>query len=168
MKSSSQTVINLPVDRIDLPAWLAKLSDRDYQACSPAHRAAGIFYENGVFGSINVENVGGHLLVHHYLAEDASAQRITMRSRNTRAYVLHIAPATIEVIWKLEVEPRDSGTRCFVARSKRTYRRSWLSWRHLRCCLFSCAGMCRARRRNSPPTSPAKSRKGGSDVRRSD
>jgi hypothetical protein len=113
MKSSSQTVINLPVDRIDLPAWLAKLSDRDYQACSPAHRAAGIFYENGVFGSINVENVGGHLLVHHYLAEDASAQRITMRSRNTRAYVLHIAPATIEVIWKLEVEPRDSGSSLF-------------------------------------------------------
>jgi len=36
-----------------------------------------------------------------------------MRSRNTRAYVLHIAPATIEVIWKLEVEPRDSGSSLF-------------------------------------------------------
>jgi len=34
MKSSSETVIKLSTDRIDLPAWLATISDRDYQACS--------------------------------------------------------------------------------------------------------------------------------------
>ena len=54
MKSSSQTVIGLPADRLDLRAWLAILSDRDYQACSPAHRAAGVFHENGVFGTMIV------------------------------------------------------------------------------------------------------------------
>ncbi len=113
MKSSSQTVIDLPADRIDLPAWLATMSDRDYQACSRGHLAAGVYYEDGVLGSINVENVGGHLLVQHYLAEDLSAHRITMRSRNTRAYVLHTAPATIEVVWRLEVEPRDSASSLF-------------------------------------------------------
>src|SRR5262245_29475382 len=113
MKSTFQTIIDLPSDRIDLPAWLAMLSDRDYQACSPAHRAAGIFYENGVFGSVNVENVGGHLLVHHYLAEDASAGRIVMRSRNTRVYVMHMAPATIEVIWTLEIERKESKSSLF-------------------------------------------------------
>ncbi len=113
MKSSSQTVIDLPADRIDLPAWLATMSDRDYQACSRGHLAAGVYYEDGVLGSINVENVGGHLLVQHYLAEDPSAHRITMRSRNTRAYVLHTVPATIEVVWRLEVEPRDSASSLF-------------------------------------------------------
>jgi hypothetical protein len=107
MKSSSATVINLPADQIDLPHWLATLSDRDYQACARGHVAAGTYHQDGVLGSINVENVGGHLLVQHYLAEDASPHRITMRSRNTRAYVLHTFPATIEVIWWLEVEPRD-------------------------------------------------------------
>lgn len=113
MKSSSQTVIGLPADRIDLPAWLAILSDRDYQACSPAHRAAGVFHEDGVFGSINVESVGGHLLVHHYLSEGASARRIVMHSRNTRVYVMHTVPATIEVIWTLEIEPQDSKSSLF-------------------------------------------------------
>ena len=108
MKSSSQTVIGLPADRIDLRAWLAILSDRDYQACSPAHRAAGVFHEDGVFGSINVESVGGHLLVHHYLSEHASARRVVMHSRNTRVYVMHTVPATIEVIWTLEIEPQDN------------------------------------------------------------
>lgn len=113
MKASSETVVDLPVERIDLPAWLKILSDRDYQACSPGHRAAGTFYENGVFGSVNVESVGGHLLVHHYLAEDATPARIVMRSRDTRVYVMHTAPATIEVIWTVEVQQNDGGSALF-------------------------------------------------------
>lgn len=113
MKASSATVINLPADRIDLPAWLATLSDRDYQACARGHVAAGSYHQDGVLGSINVENVGGHLLIQHYLAEDATPHRITMRSRNTRTYVLHTFPATIEVIWWLEVEPKDSTSSLF-------------------------------------------------------
>jgi hypothetical protein len=31
-----------------------------------------------------------------------------MHSKNTRVYVLHVFPATIEVIWILGVEPKDS------------------------------------------------------------
>jgi hypothetical protein len=33
-----------------------------------------------------------------------------MHSMNTRVYVLHVFPSTIEVIWTLGVEPRDSQT----------------------------------------------------------
>jgi hypothetical protein len=113
MKTSSQTTINLATERIDLPAWLALLSDRDYQACSPDHRAAGVFHEDGVFGSVNVESVGGHLLVHHYLAETATPRRLVMHSRDTRVYVMHTVPATIEVIWTLEIEPKDSESSLF-------------------------------------------------------
>ncbi len=96
MKATSQTVINLPVEGIDVSAWLAQLSDRDYQACSPGHLAAGIFYENGVFGSINVENVGGHLLVHHYLAEGASPRRGTNRA-DTHRHVSRAATTTRDI-----------------------------------------------------------------------
>jgi len=113
MRSSFQTELDLTADRIDLPAWLGILSDRDYQACSPDHIAAGTFYEDGIFGSVNVESVGGHLLVHHYLAEAASPRRIVMHSRNTRVYLLHTVPATIEVIWTLEVERKDSRSSLF-------------------------------------------------------
>ncbi len=107
MKTSYQTVIEHPADRIDLTQWLSNLSDRDYQACSHAHRAAGTFREDGVLGMVNVESVGGSLLVQHYLATKFTPNHVVMRSRATRVYVSHLFPATIEVIWTLDVEPRD-------------------------------------------------------------
>lgn len=103
MKSTHQSIVHVPVELIDLPAWIEGLSDRDYQACSPAHIAAGVFREDGVLGSVNVESVGGHLLVHHYLAAEATPRRI----------VMHTLPATIEVIWTLEASRKDSGRSLF-------------------------------------------------------
>ena len=107
MKCSSRTVIDQRANRIDLAQWLSTMSDRDYQACSKGQRAAGTFREGGTYGMVNVESVGGHLLVQHYLAREAKANHVLMHSTDTRVYVLHVFPATIEVIWTLGVEPRD-------------------------------------------------------------
>ena len=113
MKTSCETSINYPVERNNLAGCLANLSDRDYQACSPGHRAAGTFREDGTLGSVNVESVGGHLLVQHYLAVESAPNRLVMHSRNTRVYVMHLVPATIEVIWTLDAERRDSKSTLF-------------------------------------------------------
>jgi hypothetical protein len=45
MKSSSRTVIGHPADCIDLAQWLSTMTDREHQACSRSHRAAGTFRE---------------------------------------------------------------------------------------------------------------------------
>lgn len=113
MKASSETVIAHPVERIDLRVWLANLSDREYQACSPGHRGAGVFREDGRLGSINVESVGGHLLIQHYHDEESGANHVVMHSRNTRVYVMHLVPFSIEVIWTLDVERRDNASVVF-------------------------------------------------------
>ncbi|WP_088342956.1 MULTISPECIES: hypothetical protein [Rhodomicrobium] len=113
MKATSETSIDYPADRIDLVGWLANLSDRDFQACSPAHRAAGAFREDGRLGTVNVESVGGHLLIQHYLAAKTAPDHVVMHSRNSRVYIMHLAPATIEVIWTLEVEPKDASSARF-------------------------------------------------------
>ncbi len=107
MKSSCETVIACPAERIDLAEWLGSLSDADYQACSRGHRGAGAFRENGTFGTINVENVGGHLLIQHYLAAKLTPSHVIMHSSNTRAYLMHLIPVTIGVTWTLEVEHKD-------------------------------------------------------------
>ena len=113
MKASSQAVIDHPADRIDLADWLATLSDQDYQNCSRGHRAAGTFREAGTLGMVNVESIGGHLLVQHYLAASFTPRRVVMRSNDTRVYILHAFPAKIEVIWTLEIEPKDDRTALF-------------------------------------------------------
>ena len=113
MKASSQIAIDHPAERVNLPRWIATLSDREYQACSRGHRAAGTFNEGGTLGSVNVESVGGHLLVQHYLAATSSPNHLVMHSRNTRVYLMHLVPATIEVIWTLDVEHRDSQSAVF-------------------------------------------------------
>ena len=64
-------------------------------------------------GTINVESIGGHLLVQHYLDENSRSDHVVMHSRNTRVYVMHLVPTTIEVIWTLDVERRDTTTAVF-------------------------------------------------------
>jgi hypothetical protein len=108
MKSTYQAEINHPASRIDLMEWLSTLSDRDYQACSRSHRAAGTFREAGTLGMVNVESIGGHLLVQHYLAVKTAPNHVVMHSKNSRVYVMHLVPATIEVIWTLQIERKDS------------------------------------------------------------
>lgn len=113
MKTSSQTVINHPVERINLARWISTMSDGDYQACSRAHRAAGTFREGGMLGMVNVESVGGNLLVQHYLATKLAADHVIMHSKKSRAYVMHLLPATVEVIWTMQVRPRDGQSTLF-------------------------------------------------------
>jgi hypothetical protein len=113
MKTSSQTLIKYPAQRINLGQWIATMTDRDYQACSRAHRAAGTFREGGTLGMVNVESVGGNLLVQHYRAEKLAADLVIMRSTNTRVYISHLVPATIEVIWTLEAKPSDAQSTLF-------------------------------------------------------
>jgi hypothetical protein len=98
MKHSSRTLIDHPADRIDLARWLSTMTDREYQACSRGHRAAGTYREGKTFGMVNVESIGGHLLVQHYLAKKAVADHVLMHSAKTRVYIMHVIPATIEVI----------------------------------------------------------------------
>jgi hypothetical protein len=113
MKTSSQTVINHPVERVNLARWISTMTDGDYQACSRAHRAAGTFREDGTLGMVNVESVGGNLLVQHYRATKLTAAHVIMHSKNSRAYISHLFPATVEVIWTLEAEPKDAQTSLF-------------------------------------------------------
>ena len=62
---SVQVTLNAPADEIDLEAWIFGLSDADYQACARGHHGAGVFTDEQGRGMINVESVGGNLIVQH-------------------------------------------------------------------------------------------------------
>jgi hypothetical protein len=40
--SSFTAIINVPISKIDIPAWAFGLSEREYKGCSTAHIAAGL------------------------------------------------------------------------------------------------------------------------------
>ena len=66
--SSFTAIINAPIQKIDIPTWCFNLSETEYQGCSPAHIAAGFTTApDGKRMSINVETIGGSLMVQHYV-----------------------------------------------------------------------------------------------------
>ncbi|MFA6247700.1 MAG: hypothetical protein WC615_12225 [Mucilaginibacter sp.] len=66
--SSFSAVINAPIEKINIPEWCFTLPEAEYQACSPAHVAAGITTSpEGKRMSINVEVLGGSPMVQHYI-----------------------------------------------------------------------------------------------------
>lgn len=106
VESSFTSIINAPIDRIDLPAWAFTLPEHEYQGCSPAHVAAGFTTApDGTRMSINVEIIGGTLMVQHYVETLAEKDHLVLES------VSDIFPpagrTTMHVKWELSVKALD-------------------------------------------------------------
>ena len=95
--------INAPIDSIDMYKWLRELTDIEYQSFSKGHQAMGHLNEGEFGGMINVEIVGGLLLVQHYSIKDKSKSHVNSYSDQSRAYLMGIIPIKVEVSWSLSV-----------------------------------------------------------------
>ena len=103
---TAHVTLNEPSDEIDLEAWLFGLSDADYQACAKGHQGAGVFIDEQGRGMINVESIGGNLIVQHYRAVRADRSFVEMYSPASRVYLFHLVPVAAAVRWTLEVTPK--------------------------------------------------------------
>ncbi|MBR0646913.1 hypothetical protein [Plastoroseomonas hellenica] len=108
--SSFTATINAPFETIDIPGWCFSLSEQEYQECSPAHITAGFTTApDGRRMSINVEIIGGSLMVQHYVETLGRKDRLVLES------VSDIFPpagrTTLHVLWEMSVKAIDSG-RC--------------------------------------------------------
>jgi hypothetical protein len=104
--SSFTAVINAPIDKIDIPAWCFGLPEQEYQSCSPAHIAAG--YTTAADGkrmSVNVEIIGGSLIVQHYVETLGQKDHLILDS--TSDVFTPTGRTTIHVTWELNA--RDIG-----------------------------------------------------------
>ncbi|MGF7162216.1 pimeloyl-ACP methyl ester carboxylesterase [Rhodoligotrophos appendicifer] len=108
--SSFSAVINAPIDRIDIPEWCFSLPEKDYQACSPAHIAAGFTTApDGRRMSINVEVIGGSLMVQHYVETLAKKDHLILESASD--IFTPTGRTTLHIKWELSVRAID-GQRC--------------------------------------------------------
>ena len=63
-------IINAPLEEVDIVDWLFNLPDAEYQRCSHALIAAGhTTSDDGRPMSINVETIGGGIMVQQFVAE---------------------------------------------------------------------------------------------------
>jgi hypothetical protein len=102
-ESTATTLINAPVEAINLADWLFTLKDDEYQACSSAHIAGGAsFSSKGKRMSINVEKVGESLLVQHYVEEISNKDHCRVNSHSDS-----LSPSgntKLGVTWELKVK----------------------------------------------------------------
>ncbi|MGX5802441.1 hypothetical protein ACWGS9_14450 [Bradyrhizobium sp. Arg314] len=105
--SSVTATINAPIDKIDIPQWCFTLAEHEYQGCSPAHVAAGFTTAaDGRRMSINVEVIGGSLMVQHYVETLGRKDHLILESVSDL-----FTPAgrtTIHILWEMSVKAVDS------------------------------------------------------------
>lgn len=106
--SSFKAIINAPIDKIDIPAWCFNLPESEYQACSPAHIAAGFTTApDGRRMSINVETIGGSTMVQHYVETLGERGHLILDSDSD--VFTPTGRTTIHVTWELSVKDIGGG-----------------------------------------------------------
>ncbi|MEU6657548.1 hypothetical protein [Streptomyces sp. NPDC046821] len=113
--TSCTATIDAPIEQVDIPAWCFSLADADYQACSHAHYAAGsTTAPDGRRMSINVEVVGGTIIVQHYVEDIAEPDHLRLVSHSD--LFTSTGRTKIDVTWELKVTRIDDRTCQFTNR----------------------------------------------------
>jgi hypothetical protein len=109
VNSSVSATIQAPIETIDIPSWCFTLPEAEYQACSPAHYSAGATTApDGRRMSINVEVIGGSLIVQHYVEDIARPDHLRLVSDSD--VFTPTGRTKIAVIWDLRVKKVDDNT----------------------------------------------------------
>jgi hypothetical protein len=109
VKSSFSAIINAPIEKVDTPSWCFTLPESEYQSCSPAHCSTGATTTpDGRRMSINVEILGGSLMVQHYIEEIGQPDHLRLVS-NSDVFT-PTGRTKIGVIWDLSVKKIDDKT----------------------------------------------------------
>ncbi|QOY86575.1 hypothetical protein [Paludibaculum fermentans] len=109
VQSSFSATIHAPIEKIDIPTWCFTLPESEYQACSPAHCSAGATTApDGRRMSINVEILGGSMMVQHYVEEVGQPDHLRLVS-NSDVFT-PTGRTKVGVIWDLAVRKIDDKT----------------------------------------------------------
>ncbi|GIH24969.1 hypothetical protein Aph01nite_32790 [Acrocarpospora phusangensis] len=108
IKHTAYSTLDVPHEEIDLESWVLGLSDEDYQACARGHHGAGSYRDERGRGTVNVESVGGSLIVQHYRIVRVEDSSVELYSAASRVYLFHLIPVRAGVRWTLETRPRTS------------------------------------------------------------
>ena len=109
VQSSFSATINAPIEKVDIPSWCFTLPESEYQRAHrltipPGRRTA----PDGRRMSINVEVLGGSMIVQHYVEEIGQPDHLRLVS--TSDVFTPTGRTKIGVIWDLAVKKIDDKT----------------------------------------------------------
>ncbi len=114
-QSVAKSKITALTEAIDITDWLYNLDELEYNNCTPvskSHISAGFTHTpDGKRMSINVEYVGGALLVEHYV-EDVS-EKLHCRVQSTSTIFINNVFTTAHVVWELRADPKEGNQHDF-------------------------------------------------------
>jgi hypothetical protein len=106
-ESSATAIVNAPIEFVDIAEWVFTLPDAEYQRCSPAHIAAGFTTsDDGRRMSLNVETIGGKLMVQHYVEDIGEKHHVRLLS--TSDVITPTGRTKSGVVWELSVKRLDA------------------------------------------------------------
>jgi hypothetical protein len=109
VKSSFSATINAPVEKVDIPSWCFALPRVGIPILPPAHCSTGATTApDGRRMSINVEILGGSLMVQHYVEEIGQSDHLRLVS-NSDVFT-PTGRTKVGVIWHLSVKKIDDKT----------------------------------------------------------
>lgn len=104
--STTDVPVHRSAEALDLAAWLFGMSDLEYRQCAKGHFGAGASrLPNGMRTSVNVESVGGHLAVQHYVEEISSRNHVRLVSERSDIWIFHIIHIRPRVTWEMKLIP---------------------------------------------------------------
>lgn len=117
IKHEATATLPVAASEVNLGQWLFTLTDEDYRATARGHHAAGIHrHHDGRQGMVNVEAIGGSLIIQHYHAAQAGPAFVEMVSPESRGYLMHLMPVPLSVRWVMSVSPTAAGTSTLTCR----------------------------------------------------
>ncbi|MGN8071001.1 hypothetical protein [Mucilaginibacter sp. 22184] len=123
--------IDLPAERIDLYQWVTEMTEQDYASYSKAHQAMGSHFKDGVFYTVNVENIGNETIIQHYELKYHTPSHVQFYSERSKAYIWRWLPAVVGVPWEMQIRPISANTSAIVCLIGVDFPNAWLrigSW----------------------------------------
>jgi len=110
LNSVCKTPMDRPIEDLDLSSWLFNMSDKEYQYCCKGHIGAGSsIHPDGTQTSVNVETLGGHMLVQHYVPEISKPDHMKLVSQ-TDLWLFRVWYVQVKVTWDIKLLPTSKTT----------------------------------------------------------
>lgn len=107
-ESIAKTIINAPIEAINLGEWMFTITSDEYAACAEGHQSAAQGrLPSGKRFSVNVEIVAGIFMVQHYIETVSERNHVVGLSPNTVFFQNDTEYVLAQVTWELKVEKID-------------------------------------------------------------